>query len=120
MKKRKNIERGTHFLSPLYPLPLVSRLLFNMITPAFGVTVAYIGFLWITCSGNIFPVRKRGKKGCWISEHYSNRRMLVSHFSDLYGEPAPIVSIRTVSASPLLQGLLCKLENFLLLSCFFV
>ena len=34
----------------------------------------------------------------WILGHISNR-MMVSDFSDLFGGPTPIISIRTASAS---------------------
>lgn len=49
--KRKNIGRL------LYPPPHL-----GIITLTLVVTVAYIGFLWITCSGPISPVQMRSWK----------------------------------------------------------
>ena len=120
VEKRKNRERAPISLPPYTPCIWLVDLLRHDYPYPWGDC----GLHWFSLDHLLRPhlscPEESWKKECWISGYYSNRMTLVSDFSDLYGGPAPIISIRTESASPLLQGLYCKLENFPLLSYFFL
>ena len=119
MKKRKSIERGTHFLSPLYPLPLVSRLLFRHDHPCFwGDWLTLVFFGSLAQATSFLSGREAGKGvgsqsiiltgGCWflVFQTFMVGRLLLNP-SEQY--------------QLLLSSKACSVDwRILLLSCFFV